>query len=48
VVVSLENLLTFPFIKAAIDDEMLTLHGLWNDIAAGGLEVYDGWDFVAL
>jgi carbonic anhydrase len=48
VVVSLENLLTFPFIKAAIDDEMLTLHGLWNDIAAGGLEVYDGGDFVAL
>ena len=37
-----------PFIRAAIDDEMLTLHGLWNDIAAGGLEVYDGGGFVAL
>lgn len=48
VVVSLQNLLTFPFIKAAIDDEMLTLHGLWNDIAAGGLEVYDGTDFIGL
>ena len=48
VVVSLQNLLTFPFIKAAIDDDMLTLHGLWNDIAAGGLEVYDDGDFVAL
>ena len=48
VVVSLQNLLTFPFIKAALDDDMLTLHGLWNDIAAGGLEVYDGDGFVAL
>ena len=48
VVVSLQNLLTFPFIKTAIDEEMLTLHGLWNDIAAGGLEVYDGDGFVAL
>jgi carbonic anhydrase len=48
VVVSLENLATFPFIKAAIADDMLTLHGLWNDIAAGGLEVYDGAGFVAL
>jgi carbonic anhydrase len=48
VVVSLENLATFPFIKAAIADDMLTLHGLWNDIAAGGLEEYDGAGFVAL
>ena len=48
VVVSLQNLLTFPFIQAAIDEDMLTLHGLWNDIAAGGLEVYDGAEFVGL
>lgn len=50
VVVSLQNLLTFPFIKAAVDDEMLTLHGLWNDIAEGGLEVFDDGTrgFVAL
>ena len=48
VVVSLQNLLTFPFIKAALDADLLTLHGLWNDIAAGGLEVYDGDGFVAL
>lgn len=42
VVVSLENLLTFPFVKAAVDDDMLSLHGLWNDIGEGGLEYFDG------
>jgi carbonic anhydrase len=41
VVVSLGNLMTFPFIQEAVADDMLTLHGLWNDIAAGGLEQYD-------
>ena len=41
VVVSLENLMTFPFVREAVEDEMLTLHGLWNDIAAGGLEVFE-------
>jgi carbonic anhydrase len=41
VVISLQNLMTFPFVRAAVDDDMLTLHGAWNDIAAGGLEVYD-------
>jgi len=39
--VSLENLVTFPFVKAAVEADMLTLHGLWNDIAAGKLEQYD-------
>jgi carbonic anhydrase len=42
VVVSLENLMTFPFVKAAVEDDMLSLHGLWNDIGEGGLEYYDG------
>jgi carbonic anhydrase len=41
VVISLQNLMTFPYVRAAVEDEMMTLHGLWNDIAAGGLEVYD-------
>jgi carbonic anhydrase len=41
VVVSLENLMTFPFVKAAVEDDMLTLHGLWSDTGAGGLEQYD-------
>ncbi len=42
VVISLTNLLTFPFVQEALKDEMLTLHGLWNDIGSGGLEVFDG------
>jgi carbonic anhydrase len=42
VVISLENLMTFPFISEAVDEEKLTLHGLWNDIATGGVEAYDG------
>lgn len=41
IVISLGNLMTFPFVKAAVEDDMLTLHGLWNDIAEGGLEVYE-------
>ena len=40
VLISLENLMTFPFVKAAVDEELLTLHGLWTDIGAGGLENY--------
>jgi len=39
--VSLDNLMTFPFVKQAVEDDQLTLHGLWNDIAAGALEQYD-------
>lgn len=41
VLLSLENLMTFPFIQNAVHEERLTLHGLWNDIGAGGLECYD-------
>jgi carbonic anhydrase len=41
VVISLNNLMTFPFVRAAVEDDMLTLHGAWNDIAGGGLEVFD-------
>lgn len=40
VLVSLENLTTFPFVQAAIDDGMLTLHGLWNDIGEGTLDAF--------
>ena len=42
VVVSLENLMTFPFVEAAVKAGTLALHGLWNDISSGGLECYDG------
>ncbi len=41
VLVSLENLMTFPFVKEAVEDDMLTLHGLWNNTGEGGLEQYD-------
>ena len=41
VMVSLENLMSFPFVRSAVDDGLLTLHGLWMDIAAGGLEYFD-------
>ncbi len=41
VIVSLENLMTFPFIREAVEEEMLTLHGLWNDIATGGVQSVD-------
>jgi len=41
VLVSLENLMTFPFVQKAVADDTLSLHGLWNDIGDGGLEAYD-------
>ncbi len=41
VVVSLGNLMTFPFVAEAVAAERLTLHGLWNDIGEGGLEQFD-------
>jgi carbonic anhydrase len=41
IVISLENLMTFPFVKEAVEGGALSLHGLWNDIGEGGLEAYD-------
>lgn len=41
VMVSIENLVTFPFVQKAIDDNELTLHALWTDIAEGTLEQFD-------
>ncbi len=41
VVVSLENLMTFPFVKAALESDNMTLHGLWHDIGSGALEQYN-------
>lgn len=41
VVVSLENLMTFPFVRSAVEEDFLTLHGLWTDIGDGGLQQYD-------
>ncbi len=41
VVVSLENLMTFPFVKEAVEAEELTLHGLWHDIGEGDILGFD-------
>lgn len=41
VLVSLENLMSFPFVRDAVLDDRLTLHGLWTDTGEGGLEHYD-------
>lgn len=41
VIVSLENLATFPFISERIADGRLALHGLWKNIADGTIEGYD-------
>ncbi len=42
VMTSLENLMTFPFIKDAVESGELSLHGLWTDIGEGGLMSFDG------
>ena len=41
VLISLENLMTFPFVKSAVESGELSLHGLWTDIGDGGLQLYD-------
>jgi carbonic anhydrase len=41
VLLSLENLMTFPFVVEAVSAGRLHLHGLWKDIGDGVLECYD-------
>lgn len=41
VITSLDNLMSFPFVAAAVKAGTLSLHGLWTDIGEGGLECYD-------
>jgi carbonic anhydrase len=41
VIVSLENLMGFPFVKKAMNNETLSIHGLWNNIGEGTLLQYD-------
>ncbi len=40
VVVSLENLMTYPFVKEAVAARSLSLHGLWVNIRSGDLLQY--------
>lgn len=50
VLVSMRNLLTFPFVAEAVEKEDLKIHGLWHDIAEGRLEQFMGENtgFVAI
>ena len=41
VLISLENMMTFPFVRAAVESGDLSIHGLWTDIAEGELHQYD-------
>jgi carbonic anhydrase len=41
VIVSLENLMSFPFVQKAVTAETMSLHGLWNNIGEGTLFFYD-------
>lgn len=41
VLVSLENLMSFPFVADAVAGDRLTLHGLWNNTGEGTLEHFD-------
>lgn len=41
VLVSLQNLMTFPFVSAAIEAGELQLHGVWKNIRDGALEALD-------
>ncbi|WP_163848347.1 carbonic anhydrase [Pseudooceanicola aestuarii] len=40
VLVSLDNLMTFPFVKDAVDAGNLSLHGMWKDIGGGEMEQF--------
>lgn len=41
VLISLQNLMTFPFVREAVETGEMTLHGLWTDIGEGGLMQYE-------
>lgn len=40
--VSLENLMSYPFVAEAVNSGAVTLHGIWADIADMDIEGYDG------
>lgn len=41
IVVSLENLVTFPWIQSRVDEGKLKLHGWYFDIVSGEMKAYD-------
>ena len=44
VILSMENLMTFPFVRRAVEAGDLTVHGLWHDIRTGSSWAYDRVD----
>ena len=42
IIMSMENLMTFPFVQDAVKAEELYIHGLWHDISEGNLLFYNG------
>jgi len=42
VVIAIENLLGFPFVREAVESGQLSLHGLWHSIGDGVLLAYNG------
>ena len=41
ILTSIKNLTTFPFVKEALDNGSLSIHGLWHNIGTGELMSYD-------
>ena len=41
VLISIKNLMSFPFIRTAVKEERLTLHALWTNTGEGEVEQYD-------
>lgn len=46
IAVSLANLMTFPYVAAAVQRGDLALHGTWFDVATGQVFVRDGADYL--
>ena len=46
--VSINNLIDFPFIKQAIEENTLVIHGVWHDIQTGNIKLLDpsSFDFI--
>ena len=41
ILVSISNLIDFPFVKEEIEKNSLDIHGIWQDIGTGNIESLD-------
>ena len=41
ITLSIQRLMTYPYIVEALDEKKLDIHGWWYDIGSGNLEIYD-------